>query len=46
MPGIGRHIPGSALQQIGIFAEQTQRVVATHAQKSADFAGPMVMVDV
>jgi hypothetical protein len=46
MPGISRHVPGGTLEQIGIFAEQTQRVVATHAQESADFTASVIVINV
>ena len=46
MPGISRHVPGGTLEQVGIFAKQTQRVIATHAQESPDLTRTVVMVDV
>jgi hypothetical protein len=46
MRRINRHVPDGALERVGIFAEQTKRVVAARAEESADLARPMVMVDV
>ena len=46
MLAIRRHVTGSTLEQVGIVAEQTKRVVAAHAQETADLARPMVVIDV
>jgi hypothetical protein len=46
MSGIGRHVSSGTLEQIGVFAEQTKRVVAAHAQEAADLTSAVVMVDV
>src|ERR1700737_4863625 len=46
MLGIRRHVPGGTLQQIGVFAEQTQRVVAPHAQQPANLACAVIVIDV
>ena len=44
--GIRRHVSGGTLEQIGIFAEQTKRVVAPHAQEAADLTGAVIVIDV